>query len=66
MARRLICVASRVGKQAGEYFETEQREIGLRQDNGTCVFLYKFSPNLMNGLICEARARAKQSLLRRS
>ena len=26
----------------------------------------KFSPNLLNGLICEARARAKQSLLRRS
>ena len=26
----------------------------------------KFSPNLLNELICEARARAKQSLLRRS
>ena len=26
----------------------------------------KFSPNLLNGLICEARTRAKQSLLRRS
>ena len=29
-------------------------------------FFYKVSPNLLNGLICEARARAKQSLLRRS
>ena len=24
---------------------------------------YKFSPNLLNGLICEATTRAKQSLL---
>ena len=30
------------------------------------IFFYKFSPKLLNGLICEARARAKQSLLRRS
>ena len=29
-------------------------------------FFYKFSPNLLNGLICEARARAKQILLRMS
>ena len=27
---------------------------------------YKFSPNLLNGLICEVETRAKQSLLRRS
>ena len=27
-------------------------------------FLKKFSPNLLNGLICKARTRAKQSLLR--
>ena len=30
------------------------------------VIFYKFSPNLLNGLICEVRAHAKQSLLRRS
>ena len=30
------------------------------------IYLYKFSQNLLSGLICEARTRAKQSLLRRS
>ena len=30
------------------------------------TFFYKFSPNLLNGLICEDRTLAKQSLLRRS
>ena len=30
------------------------------------IFKKKFSPNLLNGLICEARTPAKQSLLRRS
>ena len=33
---------------------------------GCRVFFFKFSPNLLNGLICEAGTRAKQSLLRRS
>ena len=29
------------------------------------IFVYKFSPSLLNGLNCEVRTRAKQSLLRR-
>ena len=43
----------------------EFRQLNMNTTQSSVVFI-NFSPNLLNGLICEVGTRAKQSLLRRS